>query len=232
MERKKIIELIKLDVLSCLNEKNREELQTLRLTAEDFPWKELADYQSVVALLPTVLEIRTPASELKDKTAMKLYSLRDEIKAKIEAKKVLETAAVPVEEKIEQEEKAEFGKLIEVNEKVVVEEAVAVETAGEIHFGESISAIPKEDTFKTINNYKEKRTTDNLFQETREVVETTVSKQPPDREMIEKFARDYINSHFIREIESLSKNLKQNRILSFILFAVTLILIAVIFFVK
>lgn len=232
MERKKIIELIKLDVLSCLNERDREELQTLRLTADDFPLKELAEYQFIVALLPSVLEIRTPASELKDKTAMKLYNLRDEIKAKIEAKKALETVAVPVEEKIEQEEKVEFGELLEVTEKVVVEEEVAVEAAGEIQFGGIGSAVNKDDSFKAISNYKDKRLSDNLFQETREMVETVVSKQPPDREQVEKITRDYINSHFVRELDSLSKSLKQSRMLSFILFAVTLILIVVLFFIK
>ncbi|MBK9097050.1 MAG: hypothetical protein IPM14_02810 [bacterium] len=232
MERKKIIELIKLDVLGCLNEKNREELQSQRLTAEEFPLRELADYQFVVALLPTVLEIRTPATELKDKTAMKLYNLREEIKAKIEAKKALETVAEPVEVKLEQAENEEFGELIEVKEKVVVEEEVAVGVGEEIQLGGFNSAIPKDDPFKVISSHKEKRTPDNFLQEVREAVESIVPKQQPDKEMIEKITRDYINSQLKREIESMNQSLKQSRMLSYIFFAVTLILIAVLFFIK
>ena len=49
---------------------------------------------------------------IKDKTAMKLYNIRDEIKAKIEAKKALETIVVPVEEKLEKQDKAEYGELV------------------------------------------------------------------------------------------------------------------------
>lgn len=232
MERKKIIELIKLDVLGCLNEKNREELQSERLTAEDFPLKELADYQFVVALLPTVLEIRTPATELKDKTAMKLYNLREEIKAKIEAKKALETVAEPVEVKLEQAENEEFGELIEVKEQIVVEEEVAVGAGEETQFGGLGSAIPRDDPFAVIDIHKERRMPDNFRQEVREVVETLLPKQQPDKEMIEKITRDYINSQLKREIESVNQSLKQSRMLSYIFFAVTLILIAVLFFIK
>lgn len=232
MERKKIIELIKLDVLGCLNEKNREELQLVRLTTEDFPLKELADYQFVVALLPTVLEIRTPATELKDKTAMKLYNLREEIKAKIEAKKALETVAEPVEVKLEQAENEEFGELIEVKEQIVVEEEVAVGAGEETQFGGLGSAIPRDDPFAVIDIHKERRMPDNFRQEVREVVETLLPKQQPDKEMIEKITRDYINSQLKREIESVNQSLKQSRMLSYIFFAVTLILIAVLFFIK
>ena len=233
MERKKIIELIKLEVLNCLNEKDREELQLLRLTNDDFPWKELAEYQFITALLPSVLEIRNPAVELKDKTAMKLYNIRDEIKAKIDAKKALETVAVPVDEKLEDHEKIEIGEVLEVAERVEVEEEVVVEAGSGIQFGAIESTPPKNDPFKVVNHYKEKSNpSQNLFQEKREVVETAFLKHPPDKEMVEKITRDYINSHLAREIESLSQRLKQSRMLSFIFFAVTLILMIVLFLIK
>jgi len=220
MERKKIIELIKLEVLNCLNEKDREELQLLRLTSDDFPWKELAEYQLITALLPSVLELRNPAVELKDKTAMKLYNIRDEIKAKIDAKKALETVAIPVDEKLEDHEKTEFGEVL-------------VEAGSGIQFGAVESALPKNDPFKVVSNYKEKaESSHNILQETREVVETAFSKHPLDKELVEKITRDYINSHLAREIESLNQRLKQSRMLSFISFAVTLILIILLFLIK
>ena len=233
MERKKIIELIKLEVLNCLNEKDREELQLLRLTSDDFPWKELAEYQLITALLPSVLELRNPAVELKDKTAMKLYNIRDEIKAKIDAKKALETVAIPVDEKLEDHEKTEFGEVLVEAERVEVEEEVVVEAGSGIQFGAVESALPKNDPFKVVSNYKEKtESSHNILQETREVIETAFSKHPPDKEMVEKITRDYINSHLAREIESLNQRLKQSRMLSFISFAVTLILIILLFLIK
>ncbi len=232
MERKKIIELIKLEVLGCLNEKDRENLQSLKLTEEVFPWKELAEYQLIAAMLPSVLETTSPASELKDKTAMKLYNVRDEIKAKIDAKKEFETVSAPVEEKIELEEKAEFGELLNLGEKIEVEENVAIEAEEGIKFSGAESTLPKEDPFKLASTFKEKSETENFFHSTKETVETPVPKHPPDKEIIEKITRDYINSHLSREIGSLKQNLKQNRILSYIFFAITLILLAVIFIIK
>lgn len=232
MERKKIIDLIKLDVLNCLNEKDREELHMLRLTSGDFPWKELAEYQFITALLPSSLEIRTPAAELKDKTAMKLYNIREEIKAKLDAKRALETAAFPVEEKSETDERAEFAEVLEVTEKVEVEEVVSVEAVSGIRFGAMETATRKEDPFNLATNFKEKAEPNRVLHETREVAEPPVSKLPPDKEMIEKVTRDYVNSHLTREIESLSHSLKQSRLLSFIFFAVTLIIIAALYFLK
>lgn len=167
MERKKIVELIKLEVLSCLQEKDRETLQSLKLTNDDFPWKELAEYQHITALLPSVLEILTPASDLKDKTALKLYNIRDEIKAKLEVKKALETVAIPLEENIEIEAKAEFGEVVEVGEKVEVEERVAVAAESTNQFSGIEPTLAKDDSFKISSNFREKSETENIFQQTR-----------------------------------------------------------------
>jgi hypothetical protein len=232
MERKKIVELIKLEVLGCLPEVDRETLQSLKLTSDDFPWRELADYQHITALLPSVLEILTPASDLKDKTALKLYNIRDEIKVKIDLKKSLEVAALPVEEKLVIEEKEEFGEVIEVGEKIEVEEKMAVEAVAANQFSGIEPALTKDDSFKITSNFREKSEKDNIFQQTRDFVETAVTKHPPDREMIEKIIKDYINSHFVRDLESLKQSIKQSRLLSFIFFAITLILIGVIYFIK
>lgn len=232
MERKKIVELIKLEVLGCLPQTDRETLQSLKLISDDFPWQELADYQHITALIPSVLEILTPASDLKDKTALKLYNIREEIKAKIDLKKSIEVAALPVEEKLEIEEKAEIGEVIEVGEKIEVEERVAVEAEVSNQFSGVEPTLTKDDSFKITSNFREKIEKENILQQTRDFVESTNTKHPPDKEMIEKIIKDYMNSHFVRDLESLKQSIKQNRLLSFIFFVITLLLIGVIFFVK
>jgi hypothetical protein len=100
MEKKKLIELIKLEVLDCLNKADEETLRLSKEVDSDFPWKELGEYQNLAALLPVALPIEFPVSELKDKVALKLYNMRDEIKAKLDAKKIPEE--IPVLQEVEE----------------------------------------------------------------------------------------------------------------------------------
>ena len=232
MDKKKSIELIKLEVLGCLTEKDNETLKEMKISNEDFPWKELAEYQKVVALLPSTLEIKYPADDLKDKTAMKLYNLRDEIKAKIEAKKAQEVASQPAELMPELPENPELEEKYEFKEKVEVEEKVLVEAEGGIQISEIQTSTLKEEPFKITSKYKEKIEAEKYLQTTQENEEVVISKQVPEKELIEKMVRDYINAHLKREIESIKGNIKKNRIITVILFIVTLILIGVLFFIK
>jgi hypothetical protein len=232
MDKKKSIELIKLEVLGCLTEKDKESLKEMKLSNEDFPWKELAEYQKVISLLPSLLEIKYPSDDLKDKTAMKLYNLRDEIKAKIEAKRAQEVASQPfeavpeLEENPESEENNVFEEKVEVEEKVLVEAEVGIQTS------EIQTASLKEEPFKITSKYKEKTETENYFQTPHDNEEAVISKQTHEKEPVEKIVRDYINAHLKREIESIKDNIKKNRLITFILFIITLILMGVLFFIK
>jgi hypothetical protein len=232
MERKKIIDLIKLEVLSCLTEKDRENLKSAKMDNDDFPWKELGEYQHIVALLPTVLDLNNPSSELKDKTAMKLYNIRDQIKAKIDAKKVHETVVVPVEEEIVLEEKTEFGNILQLDEKVEVEEQVLVGVEEGIKFTKAENIPIKAESFNFVSNVKEKGVTENISKEIRETVESLISKTLPDKEIIEKITRDYINSHLPGQLELMNQKFKKNRLMNLIFFVIALILIGVVFFIK
>ncbi len=231
MDKKKSIELIKLEVLGCLTEKDKESIQAMKISSEDFPWKELAEYQKIVSLLPSILEIKYPANDLKDKTAMKLYNIRDEIKAKIDVKKAQEVVLQPVEampepEKPEPELKYEFEENIEIEEKMLVE----VEKG--IQISEVENSTIREEPFKIFSNYKGKSEPDNFLQTNRANEDVVVPKQAPDKESIEKVVRDYINAHLKGELELFKGNIRKNRIISFILFVITMILIGVIFIIK
>ena len=76
MDKSRSIELIILEVLGCLDEKDRKSLQVMKETDENFPWKVLAEYQNLSALLPSNLEIANlPSSRAKEIMMKKLHSL-------------------------------------------------------------------------------------------------------------------------------------------------------------
>lgn len=73
MDGKKSIELIILEVLGCLEKDDRSNLQLLKETDENFPWKTLAELQNLSALLPSVLEIpELPSPAPKERIVNKL----------------------------------------------------------------------------------------------------------------------------------------------------------------
>jgi hypothetical protein len=134
MDTKKKIELIKLEVLGCLNEKDYENLRLMKESDNDFPWKELGEYQNLAAMLPATLTITYPGSELKDKTARKLYDVREEIRAKIEAKKAKEAPPKKIEEEkvVAEEAEEEEAEEVKIEEPVEAQEPVLNEETAEV----------------------------------------------------------------------------------------------------
>jgi hypothetical protein len=227
MDKKKSLELIKLEVLGCLHEKDMESLKIMKESNDEFPWKELAEYQNLVALIPSALEMKYPASELKDKTALKLYNIRDEIKTKIDARKTLEIPSQPVEEKSDVEEKFELEEKIEVEEKVFAE----AEEGFHIDADEPLT-VSQDESFRIISNFKEKNESKNLVTETHDNADVSALKSLPEKDVIEKIARDYIKTHIESEVDLLNQNLKKNKLLTFIFFLITLVLIGAVYFLK
>jgi len=75
MESIKSKELITLEVLGCLNERERESFRIIKETDENFPWEELARYQNLAAQLPATLTApAVPSSAAKEKMLNKLNS--------------------------------------------------------------------------------------------------------------------------------------------------------------
>jgi len=235
MDKKKSLDLIKLEVLGCLNDKDKESLEAMKTEGDEFPWKVLGDYQNLIAHLPLALELKYPASDIKDKTATKLYNIKDQIKAKVEAKKALEMPAQPIEEISEPEESIEVSENFEENvtsEQIEVEEKVFAEVEEGIHLNADESTPSNDEPVKFVSNFKEKSEPENLPRQISEIETKEPLKTVVDKDIIEKVTRDYIKSHMEREIESLSKSVKKNKLLSFILFAISLILIVALYFIK
>ncbi len=67
MDNERNLELIILEVLGCLNEKERESLSNIKETDENFPWKTLAEFQNLTALLPALLKATdSPSDKVKN----------------------------------------------------------------------------------------------------------------------------------------------------------------------
>ena len=229
MEKKKITDLIKLEVLSCLSDKDRDNLQSLKTEGSEFPWKTLGDYQNLIAFLPLVLELKYPANDLKDRTAMKLYSIRDQIKAKIDAKKALEN---PVQPEVEFSESIVNTEEVVMTEQIEVEESVLAEVEEGVQFSNVNSATGKDDAFRFVSKFKEKSEQEELIRQTAEIVAREAPKAVIDKELVEKIARDFLKSHLERELESIRKTVGKNKILTFILFIVSVILIIAAYFIN
>ena len=229
MEKKKIVDLIKLEVLGCLSDEDIKSLESLKVEGNEFPWKELGDYQNLIARLPVSLEIKIPSIELKDKTAMKLYSIRDQIKAKIDAKKAIEVPLPPAEEISITAENIEE----ELTEQIEVEEKVLVEVEEGVQFESNESLSSKDENFGIVSDFKAKSESENLFHHTTTDIETKETpKLAVDKAMVEKIARDYLKSHLENDFDSLRSTINKNKMLSLVLFAITLILITALFIVK
>ncbi len=237
-DKKKSLDLIKLEVLGCLTDKDKDNLQGLKAAGDEFPWKELGDFQNLIAFLPLTLELKYPATDLKDKTAMKLYSIRDQIKARIDAKKAKETppSPEPVEEisVIEQEEEIEIREEPEetiLTEQIEVEEKVFAEVEAGVNLTAENPATKKEEPFRFVNKSKEKREQEIFLRQPDEIEVSEPPKPVVDKELIEKIARDYIKTYLARELESIRKTVDKNKLLSIIFFVVSVVLIIATYFI-
>lgn len=213
MDNKKGIELIKLEVLGCINEKDTESLLKMKKNDESFPWKTLAEYQNLVSLLPLTLTLIYPDGDLKDKTATKLYKIRDEIKAKLDAKKPKEVLAEPIVEKNSD-----------------TKEVVLEEVAKEIQIKNEEISLDEDKSVKIQSSATEKTSAETSKYDTDNKSSIT-PKAVPDKELMEKILRDYFKTYIEKELNSLKQGMKKNRLLSLALFLFAIILIVVLYFV-
>ena len=72
MDKQTEIDLVKLEVLGCIGHNEIENLRIMKETDEDFPWKELAQYQNLASLLPSILVAEMPSTRAKDNMIRKL----------------------------------------------------------------------------------------------------------------------------------------------------------------
>ena len=73
--KKEIIDLIKLDVLGGLSDSDKNRLNLLKNNSSNFLWKELGDYQNLIALISTSLTIEQPPREILEKVLHNVESV-------------------------------------------------------------------------------------------------------------------------------------------------------------
>ena len=130
IDEQKIIGMLQAKALGCLDAEDDHELQNFIDEGHLFPWDELGAYQNTASLLPLALPLEMPASELKDKVALKLIKLRDELRAKKlleEEKQQAELAEELIEEEVH-ENVDEFTS----TEELFIEPPIEVEPEPEI----------------------------------------------------------------------------------------------------
>ena len=94
IDEQKIIGLLQAKALGCLNPEDEKLLQDFIDGGHVFPWDELGAFQSIATFLPLSLALEIPDPSLKDKVALRLIKLTEEIKAQ----------KIQEEEKIQQPE--------------------------------------------------------------------------------------------------------------------------------
>ena len=94
IDEHKIIGMLQAKALGCLDAEENKELQNFVDAGHVFPWDELGSYQNAVSLLPLALQLELSDAELKDRVALKLIKLSEQLRIN----KILEEDKFEVEE--------------------------------------------------------------------------------------------------------------------------------------
>jgi len=98
IDEHKIIGMLQAKALGCLDAEENKELQEFIDAGHVFPWDELGSYQNVASLLPLALQLELPDAELKDRVALKLIKLSEQLRIN----KILEEDKFEVEEELDE----------------------------------------------------------------------------------------------------------------------------------
>jgi len=170
-------------------------------------------------MLPILLQLEVPDSELKDNVARKLYEVLEELKAKQQA----EITPVP-ETEIDDHEIEEDESELETErdvEEVLTEETIKFSVDGDSSHRESdLSVVSSEETLDS-----------SLAEQS---VEEKSGKEKVEKIGDEKLERqrviEYIDNRYKEEIATLEGASKKNKLFSIILFVVSLILLGIVYY--
>ncbi|MBE0538878.1 MAG: hypothetical protein IH620_04135, partial [Ignavibacterium sp.] len=119
IDEQKIIGMLQAKALGCLDPEDDKEMQDFINEGHQFPWDELGKFQNIASLLPMALNLELPNSELKDRVALKLIKLSEQLRTN----KILE------EDKFEAEEDYEENADVFTNiEEAIVEQPIEIES--------------------------------------------------------------------------------------------------------
>ena len=216
MDRNKAIELIKARTLGCLTKDEDAEFNEYMESGEDFPWDILGEYQNLTAMLPILLKVEVPDPELKDNIARKLYKIIQELKAKQQAELAPVAETEPETPEAEPEIETE-----QEEEEVLTEESIKFST-------EDGSTLSESDLSPESSENKLD------LAPTEQIVEEKSAQEKTEKIVDEKIERqrtiEYIDTYHKEEMAALKEANKKNKLFSIILFGISLILLAVVYF--
>ena len=119
IDEQKVIGLLQAKALGCLDAEENQDFQEFVDAGHLFPWDEFGKFQHVASLLPLALQLELPDPALKDRVALKLIKLSEQLRAS----KIIE------EDKFEIEEDVDEGvnEFTNINEPII-EPAIEIET--------------------------------------------------------------------------------------------------------
>jgi hypothetical protein len=139
IDEQKIIGMLQAKALGCLDAEDNNQLQEFIDEGHLFPWDEFGKFQNVASLLPLALQLELPDAELKDRVALKLIKLSEQLRVK----KILEEDKFEVEEELD-ENVDEFTNIQEPD----VNPAIEIETEAPVVEENLASQLnPEETTF-------------------------------------------------------------------------------------
>ena len=119
IDEQKVIGLLQAKALGCLDADENMSFQEFVDAGHLFPWDELGKFQHVASLLPLALQLELPDPALKDRVALKLIKLSEQLRAS----KIIDEDKFEIEEDVD-ESVNEFTNIDEP----IVEPLIEIET--------------------------------------------------------------------------------------------------------
>jgi len=104
MSEIRVKDLLQAKALGCLDAKENATFLHLMEEDNEFPWEELGQYQNLVTLMPTVLDLEIPDPEVKNKVVMELKVQSEDEQTEEEVEDVNVIDSIETLEIIEDEE--------------------------------------------------------------------------------------------------------------------------------
>jgi hypothetical protein len=213
MDKNKTIDLIKSHVLGCLNKEAEMTLKSFMEDSENFPWKELGEYQNLAAMIPLNLPVEHPGDEVKTRIVQKLTELKAQlVEASSEDEELLQDAGednILLEEQpilTDQFQHADDEQLSDISEFELSSdtEEVSADTSGlqaEEKIKTRVQHTPVQQTTETIKQEGDKQKS--------EPRRSSKMKDIIEREEFEKRTKEYINTYYHKKFEDLKTELQK-----------------------
>ena len=218
MENQRTTELIKLNALGNLNEKDSAELLKLMQTHKDFPWKLLGDYQNLATLFAVTVKQEIPSPKLKE-------LVLGELQKKVEKKQLVDENTLQIDdESIQIEETDEtVTESISVNNEPVQTKK---------HREEALSfKDPDLSSLSIFNHSKDFEEVKSRVSKIREQLKETSHVEKQEKKPVRKETKEKIepvNESVVREPKR--KSFKKVLALAASLFTVTIVVIGFMYF--